>query len=208
MKAIALLSGGLDSVISMFMAREEAEICLALTVDYGQKARKNEIRAAKHFCKLFDIRHVVIELPFMSEIHSGLLEAGEISVENPWVPNRNGLFVNLAATYAENIKADWVICGFNREEASNFPDNSREFVEAANKALYYSTLNHVSLRSFVQDMDKVEIIKKAVELGIDFRNLWSCYQGGEKPCGQCPSCLRNMEAFNKAGVEYSEDFIS
>lgn len=202
MKAVVLLSGGLDSVISMLMARQEAETCLAITVDYGQKARKREIMASQYFCKFYGIRHLVIELPFMSEIQSGLLEAGEISEENPWVPNRNGLFVNLAATYAENMKADWVVCGFNREEAGNFPDNSLEFVEAANKALYYSTLNQVKVLSFVQDMDKVEIVKKAVEMGVDFRNLWSCYQGGEKPCGQCPSCLQNLKAFYKAGVEY------
>ncbi|MBO8158365.1 7-cyano-7-deazaguanine synthase QueC [Thermosyntropha sp.] len=207
MKAVALLSGGLDSVVSMLLARKEAEIKLAITVDYGQRARINEIKASQNICRIYGIKHEVIELPFMSKIHSDLLKQGSMPIANPWVPNRNGLFINLAACYAESLKAQLVICGFNREEAFNFPDNSEEYVESVNRALYYSTTNHVQVKSFVQDMDKIDIIRTAADMGLDFRYLWSCYQGGEKPCGKCSSCLRNIEAFMKAGIEYSEDFI-
>jgi 7-cyano-7-deazaguanine synthase len=200
MKAIVLLSGGLDSVVSMLLAREHAEIILALTIDYGQKARSNEINASAAFCSIYGIEHKVIKLPFMSDMKSGIIEDSGIDDSSPWVPNRNGLFINLAACYAENLKADWIVCGFNREEGIDFPDNSAEYVEAVNQGLSYSTLNKVKLKSFVQDMDKVEITKAASGLEINFGLLWSCYRPGDEPCGQCPSCLRNNEAYKKAGI--------
>ncbi|NLB87968.1 MAG: 7-cyano-7-deazaguanine synthase QueC [Syntrophomonadaceae bacterium] len=207
MKAIALLSGGLDSVVSLLKAKEENEIILAITFDYGQRARINEIRAARNIAKQLNIVHKVIELPFMQDLHSELMGATNLPLTNPWVPNRNGLFINIGATYAENLKADLLICGFNREEALIFPDNSREFINAINKALYYSTKNHVQVKSYVDNLDKVGIIKEGQRLGLDFRYIWSCYHGDEKPCGCCTSCLRNKRAFEKAGVTYCEDFI-
>lgn len=207
MKAVALLSGGLDSVVSMLLAAQDAEIILALTIDYGQKARINELRASRNITSHYGIPHQVIELPFMSKLSSDLTEPGADEIINPWVPNRNGLFLNLAAALAEDLEAGLVVCGFNREEADNFPDNSRGFIEAVNQAMTYSTRNGVRAVSYVLDMDKVEIIKAASSLGIDFRMLWSCYQDGNRPCGKCPSCLKNLQAFRKAGIDYCEDFI-
>jgi len=207
MDAVALLSGGLDSAVSMLLARRKARIVLAITFDYGQKAVRREIQAAKNICSCYGIKHEVIELPFMRDMKSGLIEGSGMSVDSPWVPNRNGLFLNLAACYAENLGAQLVVCGFNREEAVDFPDNSTEYVEAVSKSLFYSTLNHVKVVSFVQAMDKVEIIKAAVDIELDFKYLWSCYEGEEKPCGRCPSCLKNKEAYKKAGVRCIEGFV-
>ncbi len=205
--AVALLSGGLDSTVSLLFAQREVQIALAITFDYGQKARLNEIRASKNLCMSYGIKHRIIELPFMRDMQSGIIEDSTVTVHKPWVPNRNGLFLNLAACYAENLGARLVVCGFNWEEAADFPDNSPEYVEALNKALFFSTSNHVEVVSFVQEMTKVEIVKAAVSMGLDLRCLWSCYEGGRKPCGKCPSCLRNREAYKKAGIEYIEDFI-
>lgn len=202
MKAITLLSGGLDSAVSMLLAREQADLVLALTIDYGQKASSNEIKAAADFCTHYSVPHQVISLPFMLEMKSGLIQDSGIEDTFPWVPNRNGLFINVAACYAENLGADLIICGFNREEGRDFPDNTREFIEAVNQSLSFSTLNQVKLISWVQDMDKVEIAKAALSLGVDMRMIWSCYRSGVRPCGQCPSCIRNNIAFQKAGIEY------
>jgi 7-cyano-7-deazaguanine synthase len=202
LRAVTLLSGGLDSAVSMLLARERAEIVLALTVDYGQKARRNEIWAAAAFCSSYGITHRVISLPFMLEMDSGIIENSGIEDSSPWVPNRNGLLINVAACYSENLHADWVICGFNREEGLDFPDNTREFIEAINQSLAYSTLNQVKLMSMVQDMDKAEIANSARLLGIDLNMIWSCYRSGDRPCGLCPSCVRNRVAFEKAGIKY------
>lgn len=202
MRAVVLLSGGLDSVVSMFLARQKAEIALAVTFDYGQKSRQNEIQAAGSICSNYGIRHEVVALPFMKAMKSGIIENSGIEELQPWVPNRNGVFINIAAAFAEDMGADLIICGFNREEGVDFPDNSKDFIMAANKALYYSTLNHVRLVSMVEDMDKVEIVKAALNLNIDLGMIWSCYRPGTRPCGQCPSCLRNKEAYKKAGIDY------
>lgn len=198
------MSGGLDSIVSMALAQQELEIILAITFDYGQKARLKEISYSTEFCKLFDIKHKIISLPFMQDLQSSLNEACEDNI-SPWVPNRNGVFINIAAAYAENYDAQFILCGFNLEEAVSFPDNSIEFIKSVNKALYYSTLNHVELKSYVDNMNKVEIINKAKELGINLSKVWSCYRGGDIPCGDCPSCLCNNRAYEKAGVNYLEN---
>jgi len=202
LKAIALLSGGLDSAVSMLKARQTADIVLALTFDYGQKARENEIEAARAICSKYGIEHRLVTLPFMQAMKSGIIENSGVDETQPWVPNRNGLFINVAACYAEDMGADWIVCGFNHEEGVEFPDNTQEFVNAVNEALKYSTLTGVKLVSLVQDMDKPEIVETALSLGIDLDDVWSCYRPGIKPCGQCPSCLRNKEAYMKAGIRY------
>ncbi|MDD2619370.1 MAG: 7-cyano-7-deazaguanine synthase QueC [Syntrophomonadaceae bacterium] len=201
MKAVTLLSGGLDSVTSMLLAQRDIKIILALTIDYGQRARFNEIQVSSKLCEMHAIKHMVVRLPFMLDIQSGLLEGSGMNIDSPWVPNRNGLFINLAAAYAESLGAEYVICGFNAEEAIDFPDNSAEYVGSLNQALEYSTLNHVKVISYVQDMNKLEIIKTALTLGIDLNSLWSCYEGGEHPCGKCPSCIRTKEALKKVGIK-------
>lgn len=200
MKAVALLSGGLDSTVSMLLAKEEAELILALTIDYGQRAARREIEYSSEICREYGITHRVVELPFMKDFYSGLMEDSGLMVDQPWVPNRNGLFLNLAAAFAEDRGAGLVICGFNREEGIDFPDNSREYVQHVNQALSFSTRNGVRVISKVQEMDKVGIVKAAARLGLATDRVWSCYLGGTKPCNTCPSCLRNLEALKKAGI--------
>lgn len=207
MSAVVLLSGGLDSVVSLLKAKEDNAIILAITIDYGQRARINEIKASKNISKILGIKHKVVELTFLKDFNSELMQDTNLPIINPWIPNRNSLFINIAAAYAENLEADLVICGFNKEEADIFPDNSLAFVEAINNSLFYSTKNQVKVKSYVDNLDKVEIIKEGVRLGLDFRYIWSCYQGEEQPCGECSSCVRNKQAFAKAGVLYNEDFI-
>lgn len=199
MRAVALLSGGLDSVVSVILSQQELRVVLALTVDYGQRAARQEIKAAQAVAAGLNIPHQVIQLPFMTQLQSDLMRSDAEEIINPWVPNRNGLFLNLAACFAENMEAQTVVCGFNREEAANFPDNSAAYIQAVNQSLFYSTRNHVSVKSYVQDMTKEAIVKQALRLGIDISSLWSCYQDGDQPCGQCPSCVTNQNAFRKVG---------
>ena len=200
MQAVALLSGGLDSVVSMLLASKEVEIVLAITVDYGQRAAKQEIAASQRIAHDMGIPHKVICLPFMMELNSDLLKPDNSAIVNPWVPNRNGLLINLAACLAENLGAQMVICGFNREESAIFPDNSSSFIKAVNSALSYSTRNHVFAKSFVQNMTKEDIVRQALLLDVNLDSLWSCYQDGDEPCGGCSSCITNQDAFRKVGI--------
>ena len=207
-KSIVLLSGGLDSTVSFKKVVDDTDVILALTFDYGQRAAKREIEAAAAISKRYDVDHKVIDLPWLKEItKTALVELNESmprldrselddlgkagqSAENVWVPNRNGVFINIAAAFCEALEADHVVTGFNAEEAATFPDNSKAFVEAVNGSLSYSTLTKASVIAPTAELNKREIIKLALEIDAPLDLVWSCYEGGERMCGQCESCLR------------------
>jgi 7-cyano-7-deazaguanine synthase len=117
------------------------------------------------------------------------------------VPNRNGVLVNIAAAFAERLEADTVVVGFNREEAATFPDNGVEFVEAATRALALSTRKGVRVACPVGGLRKDEIVRLGREIGAPLREVWPCYEGGERMCGTCESCRRFRRALARAGLE-------
>lgn len=206
-----LLSAGLDSLVSLAMAKNQGyEIQLAITVNYGQQAANQEIAYAGAICDYYKIQHQIIDIRYlMTGIKSGLLTGNipniaekqlnneaitKASASQVWVPNRNGFLINLAAMYAENNDCNWIITGFNKEEAATFPDNSGAFVEAINQSLAFSTSNKVRVISFTQELTKLDIIDIAITLEVPLKLVWSCYYGGEKMCGQCESCQRLQRA--------------
>ncbi|RJX16643.1 MAG: 7-cyano-7-deazaguanine synthase QueC [Ammonifex sp.] len=218
MKCVVLLSGGLDSAVSLACARRDGAVLLCLTFDYGQQAVKPEIQAAAAFCEYYKVPHRVIDLPFLREITTTALVTGEDLPEpevayldefsraledaaRVWVPNRNGIFLNIAAAYAEHLGAPAVVAGFNREEAAAFPDNSAAFVNAATAALYFATQNHVRVISYTQNLDKTGIAALGRRLGVPLELVWSCYRGGSEPCWRCESCLRYSRALAAAKEE-------
>lgn len=209
---ITLLSGGLDSVVATAMVRESLRVAVALTFDYGQRAAKREIATAQRFCEQWDIPHQVIALPWLAGLGNSALTqytqavphlqtaqlddlpATTQSAAQVWVPNRNGVFLNVAASLAEARGVEWLVAGFNREEAATFPDNSPQYVEAANRALHYSTNGKVAVISPTQAMVKKEIVAWARDHALPLDQIWPCYEGGEHWCRKCESCLRFLRA--------------
>jgi len=125
------------------------------------------------------------------------LEVTQATAKGVWVPNRNGIFIHVAAALAERSDAVQVVVGFNREEAATFPDNSAEYMHRVSRALELSTANHVRVASYTVDWDKFRIVaemRKIVEKPFPFELLWSCYEGKERPCGGCESCRRLARA--------------
>ncbi|MFC1478237.1 7-cyano-7-deazaguanine synthase QueC [Candidatus Margulisiibacteriota bacterium] len=217
-KSIAILSGGIDSTVSMHIAAEKGEVILALTFDYGHKAAAREITAASRIAEYYKVEHRVIELPWLKEITQTSLVHAEKEVPKPqreeldtekafetaqavWVPNRNGVFINIAAAFAEAIDAGYVITGFNAEEAIAFPDNSMSFIDSIKKSLSFSTLNKVKVVSYTQAVSKSGIVKLAEEKNIPIWLCWSCYLGGDQPCGQCESCKRFERGLEESGFK-------
>lgn len=201
-RSIILLSSGLDSTVSATIARRRTVPLLALTFDYFQRAAKMEILYARKTCRYLGISHKIIRLPFFKDFAGRPLigkgprpTAGRfLRLEDVWVPNRNGLFVNIAAAYAEHFRADLIVTGFNREEALEFPDNSPRFVAAVNRSLAMSALRKVKVVSFVQDLAKKEIYRLGLKHGAPMKYIYSCYLGGNKTCGKCASCRRLLAA--------------
>lgn len=215
-KSVSLLSGGLDSTVATAMFLRGGNVLLALTFDYGQRAAVDEIGVSRALCLKFGIEHKVIPLPWLKEITNTALvnsskplpSVNAETVDNDarenasavWVPNRNSIFISIAAAFAEAGGADTIIAGFNAEEAETFPDNSKEFVNAENESLKISTFGRVRIESPVLEMTKEEIAKNFVSLELDANNFWCCYDKGSKFCGRCESCARTIRAFRKIGA--------
>lgn len=217
-KAIILLSGGLDSVVSLAELSEKFDFVLALTFDYGQKAFEKEYEAAKKIADFYHIsRHELIKLDWLKNITTtSLVSKNEVpsvgvdnlddvsitdsSMKNVWVPNRNGLFVNIAAAFADSFKLDYIVIGANKEEAATFSDNSEQFIIDENEALVSSTNYDVKILAPLIEMDKNSIVKRGLELGVPFEYINSCYNSTQKHCGKCESCNRLKRALINAGA--------
>jgi len=201
-KSIILLSGGLDSTVSATIAVKKTKPLFALTIDYGQRAAKMEIFASRKICKFLKIKHRVIKLPFFKEFKRCALigrpvKTGHkkfLSIKDVWVPNRNGLFINIAASFADYYGADLIVTGFNREEAREFPDNTIKFLKIINKDLALSTLKRVKIISYVADYTKKEIYQKGLKIDAPLEYVYPCYLGYERMCGRCASCQRFLRA--------------
>lgn len=206
-KGIILLSGGLDSLVSLGLGIEEFNIKLALTFDYGQKAAEKEIAASKSICEHYKIRHEIIKLDWLKNITNTALvgkqnfpmpqkedlESAEFtqnSARAVWVPNRNGLFLNVAACYADSFGYDFVLFGANKEEGSTFPDNTQDFVEKITEGFKFSTLAQPKVVAPLINLSKDDIVKIAVEKGLPLELTRSCYADTDKNCGKCESCIR------------------
>lgn len=209
---LVLLSGGLDSAVNLLLAKKRGGVALAVTVDYGQRAAARELEKARSLCREEGVRHRVVRCRWLGEYSNDALTTPERPLPRPregeahhgqrpgrlpgavWVPNRNGLLVNIGACIAEALGIPWVVMGLNAEEGEVFPDNSAGFVREVNRALSYSTLTRVRLRSFTIKCDKREILRMALDLRLPLDLLWSCYNGGEFMCGECESCARLLAA--------------
>lgn len=213
-RSVVLLSGGLDSAANLALCAERDHPVLALTVDYGQRAARKEIDAARSLSAHYGVEHRVLELRWLGALGGSSLtdtqqdvpelatsQLDDLSVITGsaaavWVPNRNGVLINVAAAFAERAGATRVVVGFNAEEAVTFPDNSEDFLHRATSALALSTSNRASVRCYTVRMNKREIVAELRKLPrpFPFDRIWSCYHGGEKPCGACESCRRQARA--------------
>lgn len=206
--AIILLSGGLDSVVSLAKLKDKYSRILALTFDYGQKSFLLEKKASEKIVKHYSIEHKIINLDWLSKISTSALtsekdipQVSNVDLDNlseldnsVWVPNRNGLFINIAACYADSYSFDNIIIGANKEESITFKDNSKEFIDSVNLSLQNSTRSKVQVIAPLIDMTKTDIVKLGIDLSIPFKYIYSCYDAKNHHCGKCESCQRLIRA--------------
>jgi 7-cyano-7-deazaguanine synthase len=208
--AVALLSGGLDSTVSLAMAEAVCEPRWALFFDYGQRAREREEAASRTIARRYGLRFHRIELPWLGDISSSRLVGGGggagrdvagQSLPDVWVENRNGIFINIAAAFSIARGCSVILVGFNREEADAFPDNAPEFIDAINGALAIGAGGPVRVESPTAPLVKREIVERGLALEIPWQHLWSCYAGGDVMCGSCESCARLRRAITGTAAE-------
>jgi len=216
-KALILFSGGLDSTVNLARALQKFSVPLVITFDYSQKALSGEVESSRAICKRYRLPHKVIKLNWFKGISSSALIKGrrplpkvraknldsrkgsKRSARAVWVPNRNGVFISIAAAFCEGLGAQRIVVGFNCEEAATFPDNSESFIKAANASLAYSCMKSVRVMSFTNKLIKEEIVKLGMKIDAPLDLIWPCYGGGKRLCLRCESCVRCKRAFEKAG---------
>jgi 7-cyano-7-deazaguanine synthase len=215
--AVILLSGGLDSALNLALAAKAGEAKLALTMCYGQRAEPAEVKAARALAKHYKVEWRYLNLRWLGQVNTTALTNPEqalpllateeldslphatASMKAVWVANRNGVFLNVAAAFAEAQNDNKVLVGFNLEEAGTFPDNSEAYLKALNAAFAYSTRNHVEVASYTTHWDKTRILQEALKVGLPLDLVWSCYESGPARCWKCESCKRSERALLAAG---------
>ena len=210
MKVVVLLSGGLDSVTALHDANRSHEVVAALSFDYGAKHHAKELPMAVWQCAHLGIPHNIAPLGFIAEeFRSDLLSGGgaipdghyeEQSMKSTVVPFRNGIMLSIAAGFAESRGAEAVVIAAHSGDHAIYPDCRESFMEPMARAIREGTYAQVELlRPFIA-VDKAGIVRRGVELGIDFSHTWSCYKGSEIHCGTCGTCVERREAFLMACV--------
>lgn len=216
-KVAVLVSGGMDSVVALHAAREDYEVVVALSFDYGSKHNHREIPLARHHAEQLGVLHEVIELAFMNELFlSGLLQSGgeipeghyeESNMKATVVPFRNGIMLAIAAGLAESRGAEGLVIAAHSGDHAIYPDCREEFMASMGDAIELGTYGKINLiRPFIS-LRKEEIAARGSELGVDFAQTWSCYRGGEIHCGKCGTCVERREAFQLARLTDPTEYL-
>ncbi len=217
-QAVCLLSGGLDSCVTAYIAKRQGFELVTLNVNYGQRHIKEQ-QCAQRIVKALNVRrHLEFSVPLhqfggsslfysaKQDIPDTLQGKDNEDIPSTYVAGRNIVFLSLALSLAEGIDADAVFIGVNAVDYSGYPDCRPEFIKAFQRVVEVGTKRGVSGRSIsieapLLHLTKKEIISEGVRLNVPFDLTWSCYRGFEKACGRCDSCLLRLKGFHEAGVE-------
>ena len=208
MRALVLLSGGLDSAVCLYWARAQGWDVISIEFDYFDRPERERL-ASRNLCAHSGIRkRLIVPVPFLREI----ADIPEPQLANPalrhapegYIPARNLIFYALAAHYAEIQGAGRIVGGHNRTDGESFPDAGIAFQNRLNDILRISMWSQASVGTEVIlpliELDKTEVIRLGVRLEVPFDLTWSCFFNASEPCGACISCVERIEAFAAAGL--------
>ena len=221
MKAMVLASGGLDSTTALALAVDKhgKDNVIALTISYGQKHDK-EIQSAIKVAEYYGVEHLFLDLTkiFQYSDCSLLKHSDEAIPEksyaeqieetkgdtpvSTYVPFRNGLFLSSAASIAISKECNVIYYGVHSDDAAGFayPDCSQDFVDHMNKAIYEGSGHQLKLEAPFATFTKKDIVRMGIELRVPYELTWSCYEGNDKPCGKCGTCIDRQAAFEANGI--------
>lgn len=220
-KVLVLSSGGVDSTTCLGMAIDKygVENTIALSVLYGQKHSK-ELEAAKAVAEYYGVEHISLDLgkifqysdcsllshsdeEIPHESYAEQLDKTDGTPVSTYVPFRNGLFLSTAASIALSKDCEVIYYGAHSDDAAGnaYPDCSEVFNNAMNTAIYEGSGRQLRIEAPFVTWTKSQVVKKGLELNVPYHLTWSCYEGHEKPCGVCGTCIDRAEAFRLNGVE-------
>ncbi len=209
-RAIVLLSGGIDSAVSLLWSMDRGWEIYPLTFQYHLRPERERaaVEMLTNLCGCKD-KLISVDLPFMMEVE----DMQKLGVENPllarapltYVPARNLVLYSIAAHHAEVTGARWIVGGHNGPDSDTFPDADPEFFSVLNELLGRSLLTSaelpVTIVNPLQGLSKSQVIRLGVELGVPLAETWSCSLDRKTPCGECHSCQERAGAFEGAGLE-------
>ncbi len=220
-KAVVLMSGGVDSTTCLGLAIERygKENVIPLSILYGQKHKK-ELEAVEAILKYYNIEGRYLDLTDIFKYSNcSLLEQSQVEVPtgtyaeqqknsttdgvvSTYVPFRNGLFLSSAASLALSLEASYIFYGAHSDDAAGnaYPDCSPAFYQAMSDSIYEGSGKQLTLEAPFINLTKADVVKEGLRLGVPYELTWSCYEGQDRPCGKCGTCLDRAEAFAKNGI--------
>jgi 7-cyano-7-deazaguanine synthase len=221
MKAVCLLSGGMDSSTLAYVAKSRGYTVLALHLNYGQRTERKEQKCAKKISSLLHADEFVeINLDYFTKFGASSLTDDTIAVEefdperahipNTYVPFRNANLLSIATSFAESRGANAIFIGVQSLDYSGYPDCRPQFIEAFQRVIDLGTKDTTEITLFAPfiNMTKTDILREGIRLGVPYEHTWSCYRNEETACGTCGSCHFRKEAFAALGkrdpIEYED----
>ena len=221
MNALVLSSGGVDSSTCLALAIEKygKDHVIALSITYGQIHSK-EILAAQKISDYYGVEHITLDLApifrydtkctllqgcqqeIPEESYAEQLEKSDGKPVSTYVPFRNGLFLSTAASIALSKDCSFIYYGAHSDDAagSAYPDCSDAFNNAMREAIYLGSGNQLTIEAPFVNYTKADVVREGLRLGVPYELTWSCYEGGDKPCGKCGTCLDRIAAFKANGI--------
>jgi 7-cyano-7-deazaguanine synthase len=211
--SVAIVSGGMDSVTLLhYLVKREARRPAVIAFVYGQK-HEREIACAQEQAALLGCReHLVLDLSLLRPLFAtSALVAGDLVIpgaaaveDDPqpstYVPNRNMIFLALAAAYAESYGVSDVFYGAQRHDLYGYWDTTPEFLERLNQVYQLNRKTPLQIKAPFVAYSKADILRLGLELDVEYGRTWSCYEGQEVACGRCPTCAERLQAFAEAGI--------
>jgi 7-cyano-7-deazaguanine synthase len=209
-KAICILSGGMDSTLASYIAKNDGYEIIAVHFNYGQRTQDRELKAFRDICDDLEIlEKYEIDIPFFTQIGASALTDKNIDIPTggveagvpiTYVPFRNGIFLSITAAIAEKEGATAMYIGVVQEDSSGYPDCTDSFINDMKKAINQGTKEdtHIDIITPLVHLSKAQIVEVALELGVPLEHTWSCYKEEDEACGVCDSCRLRLNGFKIA----------
>lgn len=205
-KVVVIYSGGMDSFTVLNRALKDGKKVYALSFDYGQRHVK-ELECAASVCKSLKIDHKIIDISSINQLLAGSSLTDDIEIpeghyesenmKSTVVPNRNMILLSLAVGYAVSVGAAQVYYGAHSGDHAIYPDCRPEFVQKMNEVCQIANYESVEIFSPYLAVNKAAILANGLDMGLDYSDTWTCYNGRTKACGKCGSCQERLEAFSE-----------
>ena len=214
MKAVCLLSGGMDSSTLAYLARDMGFGIIALHLRYGQPTEDAEYRCAQKIAASLDAEEFfTVNLDYLSRIGGSSLTDDSLTIgdhtgdeggiPNTYVPFRNANLISIATSLAEARGAEAIFIGVQASDYAGYPDCRPQFIEAFQQVIDTGTADDTTIKLMAPfvNLSKPDILKQGFALGVPYEDTWSCYRSGAPACGTCDSCHYRLAAFREVGRE-------